>query len=293
MKLGLGTVQFGMDYGVSNQLGQTPPDRVNQILKFAVANGIHYLDTAPAYGNSESVLGELLDGSDRFRIVTKTDKVGKSSIEDSDIEIVLRTFDDSLKHLRQNSVYGLLVHHPDDLLAEGGEQLFHALLSLKSQGLVKKIGVSVYDKLQIERLCIKYAIDIIQIPLNVFDRRLLQDGYLQSLKQNHKLEIHVRSVFLQGLLLMNEEEVPPYLSAISPHLSKYRQANAARGISNLQAAIGFVDSLPEVDVVLVGVNDLPQLQEIVSSLDEFLDFSYLNSFGIEDTNLINPSTWSK
>ena len=292
MKLGLGTVQFGTDYGVSNQSGQTTPTEVGQILEFAADCGIHYLDTAPAYGNSESVLGQYLKPGHRFRIVTKTNKIGKSQIDDSDIELILATFRLSLQNLCQKFVYGLLVHHPDDLLKEGGEKLFQALESLKIEGLVDKIGVSVYDRAQTERLLAKYSIDLIQVPLNVFDQRLLENGYLDSLK-NSGIEIHVRSVFLQGLLLMSEDEVPSYLSGLFPHLASYRQANKERGISHLEAAIGFVDRIDSVNTLLVGVNNLNQLQEIVRANNLVLDLSYLDAHSVESEQLINPSLWRK
>lgn len=292
MKLGLGTVQFGTDYGISNQSGQTSPVEVAKILEFAAANGITYLDTAPAYGNSESVLGKCLKPSHQFRIVTKIDKIGKSQIEDCDVDLVLATFHQSLKNLHQKSVYGLLVHHPDDLLEEGGGILFQALEYLKTEGLVKKIGVSVYDQVQIEKLLDKYSIDLIQVPLNVFDQRLLENGYLDSLK-SAKIEIHVRSVFLQGLLLMSEDEVPNYLLDLVPHLNSYRQANEKRGISHLEAAIGFIDRIDSVNTLLVGVNNLSQLQEIVAANNPVSDLSYLDTCSVKSEHLINPSLWRK
>lgn len=293
MKLGLGTVQFGTDYGISNKSGQTTPDEVGQILEFAADCGIIYIDTAPAYGNSESVLGEYLKPSHQFRIVTKIDKIEKSRIDDLDVARVVSAFHRSLQNLQQQSVYGLLIHHPNDLLEEGGEKLFQALESLKSEGLVKKIGVSIYDRAQVERLLDKYLIDLVQIPLNVFDQRLLKDGYLQSIK-NKGIEIHVRSVFLQGLLLMSESELPSYLSDLVPHLASYRQANEERGISHLGAAISFVDQIEEVDTLMVGVNNLNQLKEIVQEIDNTsLDLSYLNDHMVESDRLVNPSLWRK
>ena len=115
---------------------------------------------------------------------------------------------------------------------------------------------------------------------------------MRSLK-NQGIEIHVRSVFLQGILLMSEEELPPYLSGFIPYLRRYREVNEKLGISPLQAAIGFVDQLLEVDSILVGVNNLDQLVEIVTATDRIFDSKYLREFVIEDTSLINPSLWRK
>ena len=293
MKLGLGTVQFGTDYGVSNKLGQTTSDEVAKILEFATAHRINYLDTAPAYGNSEAVLGSTLTSSHQFRIVTKTNKIGKSLITADDVQLTVDTFHRSLEQLNQDSVYGLLVHHPDDLLSEGGDLLMTGLESIKDRGLVEKIGISVYSQEQIDRLLSKYSIDLIQVPLNVFDRRLLKDGYLQSVK-SQGIEIHVRSVFLQGILLMSDSDLPPHLAELQPYLARYRQANERAGISALQAAIGFVNRLPEVDTILVGINNLAQLREIVTEINFTVDLSYLQAqFGVEEDYLIDPSLWKK
>jgi aryl-alcohol dehydrogenase-like predicted oxidoreductase len=292
MKLGLGTVQFGTDYGISNQSGQTSPVEVAKILEFAAASGITYLDTAPAYGNSETVLGKILDVDHQFRIVTKTNKIDKSQITDEDVQSVLEIFGQSLDRLQQKSVYGLLVHHPDDLLSDGGDQLMAGLESLKKRGLVQKIGVSVYNRSEIDRLLEKYVIDLIQIPLNVFDQRLLKDGYLSSLKSKG-IEIHVRSVFLQGILLMSETELPSYVAGLVPNLQRYRHQNQVLGISPLQAAIGFVDQLPAVDAVLVGVNNLPQLIEIVNAVGGNFNLDYLQACAVENEALVNPALWKR
>jgi aryl-alcohol dehydrogenase-like predicted oxidoreductase len=292
MKLGLGTVQFGTDYGVSNRLGQTTPEEVVKILDFASESGITYLDTAPAYGNSEVVLGASLSPNHAFRIVTKTSKITQPKINAADVQLVIDDFHESLCRLQQSSVYGLLVHHPDDLLNEGGDRLMAGLKLLKIQGFVKKIGVSVYDREQVERLLDKFSVDLIQVPLNIFDQRLLKNNFLSHLK-GQGIEIHVRSVFLQGILLMAEAELPPYLAEFGGYLRRYHQVNEILGLSALQAATGFIHSLPEVDAVLVGVNNLRQLREIIESAKIVLDTKLFRELSIEDETLINPSMWSK
>jgi aryl-alcohol dehydrogenase-like predicted oxidoreductase len=292
MKLGLGTVQFGTDYGISNQSGKTTPTEVAKILEFAAANGISCLDTAPAYGNSETVLGEILTLDHQFRIVTKTNKIAKSQITNDDVQLALDMFGQSLDRLQQKSVYGLLVHHPNDLLNEGGDRLMAGLESLKERGLVEKIGVSVYNRMEIDRLLDKYSIDLFQVPLNVFDQRLLSNGYLQSVK-DMGIEIHVRSVFLQGILFMSENELPEHLSGFFLHLKKWRETIKSSNLSALQAAISFACNLLEVDRVLVGVNSLNQLSEIVNtSYHRSLDKDDITQLSIQDVKLIDPSLWN-
>jgi aryl-alcohol dehydrogenase-like predicted oxidoreductase len=290
MKLGLGTVQFGIDYGVSNKLGQTTSEEVNKILEFAATQNISYLDTAPAYGDSEIVLGHNLTSPHSFRLVTKTNKIDKPNISDEDVKLTLNTFKLSLKRLKQSSVYGLLVHHPDDLLGKGGDRLMAGLESLKEQGLVTKIGISVYNRKQIDMLLDRYSISLLQIPMNVFDQRFIENSYLQEIKSKN-IEIHARSVFLQGLLFMTEKDVPNYISEIIPHLQKYHQANKRNGVSSLQAAVGFVNTVQEVDTLLVGINTLEQLKEIVSAIDYKADLTYLQELAVQDERLVNPALW--
>jgi aryl-alcohol dehydrogenase-like predicted oxidoreductase len=121
---------------------------------------------------------------------------------------------------------------------------------------------------------------------------LLADGYLNSLK-SRGIEIHVRSVFLQGVILMSENELPTNLSGLIPYLQRYRQENQKLGVLRLQAAIGFVDQLPEVDTILVGVNNLQQLTEIFTAAECKFDTDYLKAFAVEDEALINPALWRR
>ena len=158
-RLGVGTVQFGVDYGVSNTEGRTPPDEVFRILDQAMRAGIRVLDTAASYGDSERVLGRVLFPGHPFRVITKCEAINRKRITRRDAFTLTTTFQRSLEHLNTNSVYGLLVHHADDLLAEEGELLFEAMQNLKSQRLVEKIGVSVYTEKQVDLILRSYSID--------------------------------------------------------------------------------------------------------------------------------------
>lgn len=289
MKLGLGTVQFGLDYGISNTSGRTPLEEVQAILGMAQALGMQILDTAAAYGTSEEVLGQALRPDHAFSIVTKTPRIGKPVLSGEDVQGVIRSFHDSLHKLRAERVYGLLVHHCPDVLAKNGAGLMQALQDLKAKGLVEKIGVSVYTGLQIDQVLEQYEIDLIQVPLNVLDQRLLQGGHLQKLKARG-VEIHVRSAFLQGLLLM--EELPARFDSVRAHLAAYRSALLQQGMSPLQGALAFLDALPEVDHVIVGVNTGEQLREIgdaaQSPASVGLDFG---RFAWYDEGILDPSRW--
>lgn len=291
MKLGLGTVQFGMDYGMSNPRGKTPLAEVDRILRLAADNGIQVLDTAALYGDSEVVLGGLLPSSHDFRIVTKTPSFKTPTINAADVIHLRDTFYRSLENIRQRNVYGLLAHHADDLLVPGGERIFEGMRCLLEEGLVRKIGVSVYSGQQIDGILERYTPDIVQLPLNLFDQRLSDSGHLEKLKRRG-VEIHARSVFLQGLLLAEPDRIPAYFSPISDKLECYARFLEANKLSRLQATLAFAAKQRDVDVVLAGVTSAAELRDIFSALDAVsgldLDMSVLK---VADERMVNPSLW--
>jgi len=290
MKLGLGTAQFGLDYGVSNRSGKTPASEVAAILREATAYGIEVLDTAPLYGDSEAAIGLALAGSDRFRIVTKTPAFGRRAIDAEDAQHLRDTFLQSLHKLGLRSVYGLLVHHGEDLLTRNGELLFEAASALKREGFVQKIGASVYSGEQIEAILGRFPVDLIQLPVNILDQRLVANGHLGRLKAAG-IEIHARSVFLQGLLLMPPSMLPAYFDPVRAQLHRLREEIAAIGLKPVEAALGFVLGIEEIDVVLCGINDVAQLLEICGAAAKHADVSRLHHHAIHDAAILDPSRW--
>lgn len=292
MKIGLGTVQFGLDYGVSNPGGITPATEVKNILTLAWKSGITILDTAACYGISEKVIGQSIPEGMSFEIVTKTPIFNKDRIDKSDATRLKETFLQSLKRMKHTSIYGLLAHHANDLLVKGGPYLWQAMEDLKEKGLIKKIGISVYSPREIEELSVKYRPDLVQVPVNVFDQRMIQGGYLRHLK-DLGIEIHSRSVFLQGLLLMSPEELSPYFNPIRPIVMQYHYAMQNQSISPLSAALGFVYQQQEIDYIIVGVNNQSHLEEIIKIVDniETLGNLDLSGYAVHDEAIINPSLW--
>lgn len=289
MKIALGTVQFGLNYGISNQEGQTSPDEVSKILDVAREYCVSVIDTAALYGNSEEILGRSLPNDHPFRIVTKTIRIDSDRITASDADRVESAFIESLEKLRCYSVYGLMFHNADDLLAEGGEMIMERLQCLKKSGRVSKIGASVYTADQIDKILSRFEIDLIQLPINVLDQRLLAGGQLSALK-SRGVEIHARSVFLQGLLLMDPDTLGPHFDLVKKHLKQYQENLYKLRITPVQAALYFVTMLDEIDAVICGVNNHQQLEELCLAATRIADFGF-NQYAISDDSILNPSKW--
>jgi aryl-alcohol dehydrogenase-like predicted oxidoreductase len=291
-KLGLGTVQFGLSYGVTNHRGQTPESEVMRILAEARKAGISMLDTAALYGNSETVLGDALTcfAGTPFRIVTKTPKWGKDSIHPEDADRLEHSLLESLRKLRCSCIYGLLLHHCEDATAPGGELLFERMVSLRTQGLVGKIGVSAYSPKQVDAVIARHTIDLVQVPFNVIDQRFRTSGCFSRLKQRG-IEIHTRSAFLQGSLLVDPKTLPPHFEKYLPLFRQFREVCAAQGLSPLSVALQFVLNQKEVDCCIFGVTTAAEFQQILQSVTlqaVNLDFEALPS---DDETLVNPTHW--
>lgn len=291
-KLGLGTVQFGIDYGISNKSGQTAPDEVQKILNIAIQEGVKIIDTAHLYGNSEDVLGEALPADSPFNILTKTICFRKDAIDQNDCDDFEKSIQDSLSRLKQEKIYGLLLHHADDLFSKNGDALFNIMKRYKNQGIISKIGASVYDAEQIDRLLQNFDIDIIQLPLNIFDQRLIESGHLAQLKKKN-IEIHVRSAFLQGIIFMEANDLPNKLSGLKKPLQSLHDAAKEKGITPMQAALAFLLHNPDIDHVICGVNNGAQFQKLCDTVKDLpaLPNNFFTPFVVNDPLLINPANW--
>lgn len=288
-KLGLGTAQFGLDYSIANPSGRVPESEVASILDVARVAGVTVLDTAPAYGHAQAVLGRLLRKDDHFRIITKTAAVPTSVIGDKEIAAVQAAFDASLAALGAEHVAGVLVHQANDLLKPGGDRLFARLQEWQAQGRAGKIGVSVYDRQQIVALLERYPIELVQLPLNVFDQRLIRDGTLTTLARAG-VEIHARSIFLQGLLFMEETTLPPFVSFWRDAIRAFHTDVERQGVAPLAAALAFVCQRPEIDVGLIGVLSASQLRQCLEAVRTPISLDWAR-YAIDDPKLVDPRCW--
>ena len=287
MRLALGTVQFGLLYGVANKSGQVSQVEAKSMLRIASENGIDTLDTAIAYGESEKCLGEI--GVENFKLVTKLPAMPNGCLDINNW--IHEQVTSSLLLLGVEKLYGFLLHKSQDLLGPDGPELYRALDSLKEKGLVKKIGVSIYSPNELESLKKDFSFDLIQAPFNLIDQRLLHSGWMKKLKDSG-VEIHTRSVFLQGLLLMKETDIQPKFSPWKHLWKKWHDWLAENNVSALQGSLAFPLSFPEIARVVVGADSHHQLKEIINATSNLLNTDLPNLLSA-DENLINPVNWSK
>ena len=286
MKLALGTVQFGQNYGIANQAGQVSPAETKAILELATAQRINMLDTATSYGDSELRLGAI--GIPNWQVVSKL-----PAVPDGCADIAGWVTDSahaSLRRLGLQSHYGLLLHRPQQLLDADGDQIFLALQNLKTMGLVEKIGVSIYDPAELDALCPRFEFDIVQAPFNLLDRRMINSGWMNRLA-NSGTELHVRSIFLQGLLLMTPSERPSKFNRWQQLWSAYSEWLRSDEITPLQACVRYSLSFAEITRVIVGVDAAHQLREIVEATDGSIPV-LPGTLQVQDRDLINPSRWA-
>ena len=272
-KLGLGTVQFGLDYGISNKDGKTTEGELVKILKTAREADIDLLDTAFGYGVSEETLGNI--GIDGFKVVTKF-------LPGSDDYSVCRQVELSLKRLRLDHLYGLLAHRPLDVM--NNPEAWEYLLTLKADGLVEKIGFSFNSSEEIIRVFqSNFKPDLVQVPYNFLDHRF--ENYMISL---HEIgcEIHTRSTFLQGLFFMKSEELSSFFDEIKPILRNLQ--TKGRELPGL--LLNHTLKMNFVDRVILGVNTNIQLRNNLLSLMSNGSLPYVT---IKNLDILIPSKWPK
>jgi len=287
-KLALGTAQFGSDYGIANKEGKIKLSDANKILNLAKKNSIELIDTATTYGDSQTIIGNL--GIKDFKIVTKLPDLPKyitdidSWVEDQVIS--------SLTLLDVSSCYGLLIHKSKDLLDKTGKKLINAIKRVKNNGLVEKIGISIYDPSELEYLMQLNNFDIVQAPLNIIDRRLEKSGWLSKLNKCG-VEVHSRSAFLQGLLLMSRNQLPEKFMKWQNILDRWFLEIEKDNLKALEECLSYPLSLKEVKYVIVGVDSYYQFKNLLKVSEcrrSNNDWSFMIS---DDQMLINPYNWNK
>ena len=275
MKLILGTVQFGLQYGI-NSSERPSTENVTDILSVAYDNGINTLDTSAAYGNAEQILGNIINQEKQpFQIISKYPKGTVPILEQIEL---------TLKELKQESIYGYILHHFDTY--KNTPEVWKDMEQLKAHGKVHKIGFSIYTPEQLRYIWDNnIQFDLIQFQYNLFDRQF--EPYMQQLKDN-SVEIHTRSTFLQGLFFKNPNALPEKLKPLKPYLEKLHKYAHEKKLSIEQVALNYNLQNPLIDKVLIGVDNTEQLQ---ANIDAIIKTPIELNIDVKEKELLNPSNW--
>ena len=281
MKIALGTVQWGLDYGIANTNGIPDDKGLTNILSMALDNKINLLDTAAQYGNAEKRLGQLATAENK--IITK---IGSFSDSNS-LKIQL---ENSFQNLKRVCIYGCLFHNSNELLEN--KQYWSELLNYKKTGKIKKIGYSLYHpEVLVALLEEGFLPDIVQIPYSILDRKF--EPYFELLKEKG-VEIHVRSVFLQGLYFKNPNQLSKKLSILKSVLNEIQNICKKNELNTSQFCLDFIRQNDNIDYAIIGIESETQLKEIIQVNNCELNWDSilksLNKFVVEK-KLLNPSNW--
>ncbi|MEW5766974.1 MAG: aldo/keto reductase [bacterium] len=291
-RLALGTVQFGLPYGIANRVGKLTEKEAFTILELAHKEGIDTLDTAYSYGESEEIIGEFISQSGKnFNIISKLPYLEKEGISNKDVSVVEKYCAKTLNRLKQPQIYGYLVHKFDNILKY--KDLWKVLESLKQRGLISKIGASLYRPDELEYLLNNHIhFDIIQVPYNIFDQRF--DEYFPILKKMG-VEIYTRSVFLQGLFFLEMDRIDKDFKPARDKVAKLRGISAGYNIPLNSLCLCFVLLNSFIDRVIIGIDSMEHLKQNVASV-EYLDkvenlYELVKSLKIHDEQIILPYNW--
>ena len=295
MRLCIGTVQFGMDYGVQGGTRPAVEDAV-RMLDYATQNGVDAIDTAAAYGTAEEVVGEFLSRKTLPReSVQVISKFGTGIFEGAsvaDYAVRLRAaVETSLKRIWSDYLDAYICHVPT---AAGDPAIIEAMAALKASGLVRHVGFSVYDPDQVRACLMSDVVDFIQSPFSFLDRRMATSGALAEARAKG-VDLHTRSAFVQGLMLMDAAKIPEHLAVTRPVISDLEAACAEAGLSRRALALAFVKANPNISHLVFGVDNLEQLKEIVSDFDRSVDWDAVkflaDRFAAVDPAIFLPNNW--
>lgn len=281
----LGTAQFGLDYGVTNKLGKLSKRNISRILDESKDLGVIGLDTSPNYGDSEILLGDL--GIKNFQICTKLPSI--SSTNHNLKRTIKNHLETSLKNLKIDFIDYYLLHDEKNLYQENSDEIFEELLQHKKNGLLKKIGVSIYSYSQLMDYPQKEKLDLVQGPYNLADSRFYSSGLCDFLEEKN-IEFHARSIFLQGILLADHETLPYYFKRYKKFFSEFKDLEKKLRCNKLELCLNYVLNSKKISASIIGIDSYEHLHEIFEAVNTKIDLFELNCK--PDEGLINPQRWN-
>jgi len=293
----LGTVQFGLEYGVNNRTGKPVPDEVFAMLDYALEQGIEYIDTAAAYGNAEELIGEYFSCRKIPQDLKVISKLMPNLIADDCTNaepLVIKEVEKSLKRLQLNSLEGYLLHTPTNFY---NPSIMRGLKHAKDLGLIKNLGVSIYETQHALDVVSSGLVDYIQVPYNIFDQRLGKNDFF-SIARANGVTVFGRAPFLQGLLFMQPQEVPEHLARARNYLLEFEEIISRYNLARAEASLLFSAQNPGIYRVVFGVDNINQLKEDIAvitgisddtSCREELKQHFINM----EKEIIFPSLWAR
>jgi aryl-alcohol dehydrogenase-like predicted oxidoreductase len=293
-QLCLGTAQFGLPYGITNAAGQVAEPEVRALLAEAASAGLTLLDTAQAYGDAEAVLGRTLTPGHSFRLISKLPAQSQSAFTAEDRLVWDESFQCSCTSLGVLRLDALLLHSAADLRKPGGEHLCEWLLSLRQRGLVRRLGVSIYGSADLVGVP-PDLVDLVQLPLSLYDQRLLVDGTITRLR-DQGCAVHARSLYLQGLLLSPAARWPAWVDPASrDHHAKLEHLAADRGSSLLDCALGFARDQVDLEAVVLGLCSRLELQQLLQAWGRISPWQEgeWRTWALPDAVILDPRHWPR
>ena len=289
----LGTVQFGMNYGINNQNGQPTEEACFEMLDIAMENGIDIIDTARAYGTAEIVIGNYLEYRKYCQEVKIISKLRPNILEPDVYSVIRRELEGSLERLHVQRLEGYLLHTPEYIY---NKRIVDALFRLKDENIVRNIGVSIYN-MDEGYEAIRRGMNYIQLPYSVLDQRGVQSGLIREAK-NAGMTVFTRSTFLQGLFMMDIDKIPNYLEHAKPYLKYFDKLTEEYKIGKIELLLQFVKEVIEIDYLVFGVDNKSQLLEDMKEFqsDRTIEQNLIDRIKeifiqVEDS-IILPSLWS-
>ena len=284
-KIILGSANFEQTYGIKKNFIRK--SEIKKLFNLASKNKIKTIDTSPLYNKSEKIIGLL--NNNRFKIISKIPKPPKNIKRENIKKWLKQNVMISLKNLKIKKFECLLLHNANSLLYKNGDEIYKGIRNMKINGLTSKIGVSIYDFNVLDKILKKFKFNLIQAPFNILDQRLVEKGWLKKLKKR-KIEVHARSIFLQGILLLKHNQLPKKLIKLSKKLMVWENWLKKNKFSSLQVCLSFVLNQRQLDGIVVGYNNTNQLNQILKLKQIKNNFS-LPNLNIKDKKLIDPREW--
>ena len=288
-KIILGTAQIGRDYGLDSNEQSKSKSGIKKIFDIAKKNQINFFDTAPSYNDNQKIIKSFITSN--TKIISKISKIPQNEINNKSIEKVDIEFEKSLEHLSVNSIDILLFHSALDITKPNSNKIIEWINQKKKQNKINKIGVSAYEKKEIDMAIDTGLIEVVQVPINILDQRLIKNDYLLKIKSK-KIEVHARSIFLQGLLLIDIKNLPTYFDNFKYDLKSFSNKLNILKLSRLEACITFINNIKEIDRIILGVKSDKHLKQIIKIMKKIKNDFNFNEFSINNEKLLDPRKWN-